>query len=71
VLIIYAFSALFGFLAILFSYSTTLISLIITVAVIFVLHVFAELAGIVMGGKRPVVSFLRRILRKFQRKRSD
>jgi len=71
VLIIYAFSALFGFLAILFSYSTTLVSLLITIVVIFGLHVFAELAGIVMGGKRPVVSFLRRILRKFQRKRSD
>lgn len=66
VLIIYAFSALFGILAILFSYSTTLISLIITVVVIFVLHVFAELAGIVMGGKRPVVGLLRKGLRKIK-----
>jgi len=70
VLIIYAFSALFGVLAILFSYSTTLISLIITAVVIFLLHIFAELAGIVMGGKRPVVNRLRKLLRKIQRQRS-
>lgn len=72
VLIIYAFSALFGILAILFSYSTTLISLIITFFVIFGLHVIAELAGIVMGGKRPVVSLIRKGLRKLRcRKRSN
>lgn len=69
VLVIYAFSALFGILAILFSFSTTLISLIITVVVIILLHIFAELAGLVMGGKRPVVDRLRKLLRKMQRSR--
>ncbi|MGJ9458155.1 glycosyltransferase family 4 protein [Oceanobacillus sp. CF4.6] len=69
VLIIYLFSALFGGLAILFSVGNTTIttSLVITAIVLFILHIFAELAGLVMGGKRPVVDFLRKLKKKMQR----
>ncbi|MCM3741624.1 undecaprenyl/decaprenyl-phosphate alpha-N-acetylglucosaminyl 1-phosphate transferase [Oceanobacillus luteolus] len=64
VLIIYLFSAAFGGLAILFSEASLQFTLIITVFVFLFLHIFAELAGIVLGGKRPVVDFLRKIFWK-------
>ncbi|GEN89748.1 glycosyltransferase family 4 protein [Oceanobacillus sojae] len=60
VVIIYLFSALFGIIGILFSEADLTISLFFTAVMIFLLHIFAELAGLVMGGKRPVVTMLRR-----------
>lgn len=69
VIIIYIFSALFGLLGIMFSNANLTLSLIITMFVILLLHVFAELAGLVMGGKRPIVDFLRKLKRKMQRSR--
>ncbi|MBR3121767.1 MraY family glycosyltransferase [Oceanobacillus profundus] len=67
VIIIYIFSALFGVMGILFSNASPTLSLIISLFVILLLYIFAELAGIVMGGKRPIVSILRKILRKIER----
>lgn len=61
VLIIYAFSALFGSMAIIFSNASITTSLIVTVFILLLLHIFAELAGLVLGGKRPIVSWLGRI----------
>ncbi|OZU88385.1 undecaprenyl-phosphate alpha-N-acetylglucosaminyl 1-phosphate transferase [Virgibacillus indicus] len=69
VLIIYAFSALFGVMAILFSNASITLTMVITIFILFLLHIFAELAGIVMGGKRPVVTALRRLLRFRRRNR--
>ncbi|GAB3065850.1 glycosyltransferase family 4 protein [Virgibacillus ainsalahensis] len=69
VLVIYAFSALFGLMAILFSYASTSTILVVTLFVLALLHIFAELAGVVMGGKRPVVDRLRKLLRKMERDR--
>ncbi|MBP1971506.1 UDP-GlcNAc:undecaprenyl-phosphate GlcNAc-1-phosphate transferase [Virgibacillus natechei] len=69
VLIIYAFSALFGGLAILFSFGTITTALIVTAFVLVLLHIFAELAGVVMGGKRPVVDRLRKLLWKMKKSR--
>ncbi|QGS69586.1 undecaprenyl-phosphate alpha-N-acetylglucosaminyl 1-phosphate transferase [Oceanobacillus sp. 143] len=46
VLILYAFSALFGVMAILFSEASTSTSLIITVIVLFLIQILAELAGL-------------------------
>lgn len=71
VLIIYVFSAVFGALAILFSTADKLFSLIIALIALFFLHIFAELAGIVLGGKRPVVNRLRRIRWKLLRQRNQ
>jgi UDP-GlcNAc:undecaprenyl-phosphate GlcNAc-1-phosphate transferase len=71
VLIIYLFSAVFGGLAILFSTADIVFSIIITVFVFFFLHIFAELAGIVLGGRRPVVDRLRRLRWKLKRRRGD
>lgn len=61
VLIIYAFSALFGIMAIVFSNASITISLIVTFFVLLLLHIFAELAGLVMDGKRPVINWMGRI----------
>ncbi|SFB27193.1 UDP-GlcNAc:undecaprenyl-phosphate GlcNAc-1-phosphate transferase [Lentibacillus halodurans] len=64
VLIIYAFSALFGIMAILFSYASLTTALIITFLVLVLLHIFAELGGLVMGGKKPVLDSVGRMFRK-------
>lgn len=69
VLIIYAFSALFGVMAILFSNASITLTMFITIFILILLHIFAELAGIVMGGKRPVVTALRKLLRFRRRNR--
>jgi UDP-GlcNAc:undecaprenyl-phosphate GlcNAc-1-phosphate transferase len=67
VLIIYVFSALFGFMAILFSEATITTSLIITAIILIILYVFAEIAGLVMGGKRPVIDLVRKSFKKKKR----
>ncbi|WP_318036175.1 MraY family glycosyltransferase [Halobacillus amylolyticus] len=58
VLIIYGFSALFGFLAILFSLTSFAISLGITFLILLLLHLFAEMTGVVSKGKRPVIDMI-------------
>lgn len=70
VLIIYGFSALFGVLAILFSNASVSLLLFITALVLLLLHLFAELAGIVFGGKRPILDMLGRLVRKRYRDQS-
>ena len=62
VIIIYGFSSIFGILAIVFSEASFLVSAIVTVFAIFLIHILAELAGVVLGGKRPVVDSVLRIL---------
>lgn len=64
VIIIYIFSTLFGFIGILFSEASVILSLVCTVILLVLLHIFAELAGLVLGGKRPVVTVLRRLKQK-------
>ena len=64
VLIIYIFSALFGLMAILFSEASLSLSLIITIIVLFLIHLFAEMAGLVLGGKRPVIHFIGRGMKR-------
>lgn len=71
VLIIYAFSAVFGGLAILFSTVSTNFSIIVTIFVLLFLYIFAELAGLVLGGKRPIVNRLRKIKWKINRRRDN
>src|SRR5699024_9319093 len=55
VLIIYTFSAIFGVLAIRFQNASITTSLIITLFILFLLHLFAEMAGLILGGKRPIL----------------
>ncbi|GAB3789554.1 glycosyltransferase family 4 protein [Virgibacillus kimchii] len=67
VLILYVVSALFGTMAILFSNASMMTSIVITFFVLVLLHIFAEIMGLVMGGKRPVLDALQKIVRKKQR----
>lgn len=60
VLILYGFSALFGVLAIIFSTASITTSLIVTVFVLILLHIIAEISGLVMDGKRPVLDAILR-----------
>ncbi|WP_164667622.1 glycosyltransferase family 4 protein [Virgibacillus doumboii] len=68
VLIIYAFSALFGTMAVLFSYASLTTSFIITFFVLVLLHIFAEIGGLVMGGKKPILDTMKKI---FKRREKD
>ena len=63
VLIMYAFSLLFGILAIVFSEASLIVSLIVTIVVLILIHILAEIAGLVKGGKRPVVNGFLKLLR--------
>ncbi|WP_010531617.1 glycosyltransferase family 4 protein [Lentibacillus jeotgali] len=69
VMIIYAFSVLFGTMAILFSYASLTTALVITFLVLLLLHIFAETGGLVMGGKRPILDSVGRVFRKRDRER--
>ncbi|TGB01690.1 glycosyltransferase family 4 protein [Halobacillus salinus] len=62
VLIIYGFSALFGVLAILFSLTPFIVSLGITVVILILLHLFAEMTGVVQKGKRPLIDMVTKSL---------
>ncbi|HLQ71817.1 MAG TPA: MraY family glycosyltransferase [Bacillota bacterium] len=67
VLIIYAFSALFGAMAVMFSNSSLILSFVITVFVLILLHLLAEVSGLVLNGKRPVLNTLHKIFLRKQR----
>jgi len=71
VLIIYVFSALFAFLAVLLSKATITLSLLITLIVLIMLHIFAEVAGLVLDGKRPVIDFIKRPFTKRKKDQQD
>ncbi len=62
VLIIYGFSFIFGVLAIVFTEASFLVSALVTLFVLFLIHILAELAGVVLGGRRPVVDGILNIL---------
>jgi len=70
VLIIYGFSALFGTLAVLFSYASLTTSLLITLLVLVLIHILAELAGLVLDGKRPLIDLLRKLTSRKERDRA-
>lgn len=64
VIIIYLFSALFGILAIIFARASLVVSLIVSFLAFLLVHILAEMAGIVLDGKRPVVDTLLRLVGK-------
>lgn len=63
VLIMYALSAIFGGLAILFSKASFGLSFIIALIVFFLVHLLAEVTGLVLDGKRPVIDFFFRLFK--------
>ncbi|ASN04107.1 glycosyltransferase family 4 protein [Virgibacillus necropolis] len=69
VLIIYAFSALFGCMAILFSNAKLYVTLLVAILVLLIIHIFAEFAGLVLHGKRPVVDSIKKATKKRKKNR--
>lgn len=67
VLIIYAFSATFGALAIIFSDASIHVTLIVSLILVFMLYIIAELVGLVGRGKRPVLRMARKISNKVKK----
>jgi len=63
VIIIYCFSAVFGLLAILFARASLFVSLLVAIVAFLLIHILAEFAGLVMGGKRPVIDTILKIFR--------
>ncbi|MFB4167170.1 MraY family glycosyltransferase [Virgibacillus sp. JSM 102003] len=64
VLIIYGFSAMFGVLAIVFSNAPLNMLLFISFILLLMLHLFAEVVGVVGSGQRPVLKTLKKIFKK-------
>lgn len=61
VLIIYFFSACFGFSAIIFSNATLWISLILMVILLLALQFIAEIVGLIGANRKPLINMIRRI----------
>ncbi|NIK11809.1 glycosyltransferase family 4 protein [Alkalibacillus almallahensis] len=61
VLTIYLLSALFGTLAILFGYSNIASSVLFILIALFLVHIIAEMAGLVLGGKKPVLILMKKL----------
>ncbi|MFC4558020.1 MraY family glycosyltransferase [Virgibacillus kekensis] len=68
VLIIYGFSVMFGALAIIFSNASLTLLLFISFLLWFILHIFAEIVGIVGEGKKPVIQTTKKVFTKIRNK---
>ncbi|WP_439647391.1 MraY family glycosyltransferase [Aquibacillus saliphilus] len=66
VLFLYAFSAVFGALAILFSNASLGLSLIITLILLFLLQLFAELVGVIGKGRKPLLDLSKKMLKRLK-----
>ncbi|WP_096272601.1 glycosyltransferase family 4 protein [Paucisalibacillus globulus] len=64
VLILYGISAVFGTLAIIFSNASISTNLFIVIILLILLHLLAEMAGLVLGGKRPVLSLFGKVFKR-------
>ena len=62
VLIIYGFSIFFGFMAVVFNSATLLTSLIVLGIIILAIQLIAEIAGITLHHRRPILDGLRRVV---------
>lgn len=69
VIVLYAFSFLFGVLAILFSEATVGVAIGVGLVIIILIHILAEFAGLVFGGRRPVVDSITAIFKKNRRQK--
>lgn len=64
VLIIYAFSIFFGLMAIIFNSATLLSSFIILLFIILGVQLIAEIAGVTLSKRRPIINGLRKLVAK-------
>lgn len=68
VLILYGISAIFGVLAVIFNEATITTNLFVVLILLFLLHVLAEIAGLVFGGKRPILDMLKKLFKRKEQK---
>ncbi|MRH43937.1 undecaprenyl-phosphate alpha-N-acetylglucosaminyl 1-phosphate transferase [Aquibacillus halophilus] len=61
VIILYGFSAVFGALAILFSNASIGLTLLIAIVILILLHLLAEMVGVVGKGGRPILKYSKKI----------
>lgn len=71
VLILYGISAVFGTLAVIFNEATITTNLFIFVILLFLLHVLAEIAGLVFGGKSPVLDLVKKLFKRRGQKQEE
>ncbi|WP_085506209.1 glycosyltransferase family 4 protein [Thalassobacillus devorans] len=71
VLILYGFSAFFGFLGVIFSYASFALALGLTFLILVLLHLFAEMTGVLRGGKKPVIDTVKKTASKSSKKEKD
>lgn len=63
VLVMYIFSGLFGVFAIFLARASTGVTMIVAVIVFILVHILAEIAGLVRGGKQPLLDQLRKLFK--------
>lgn len=71
VMIMYGFSLLFGILAIVFAKASVGVTFGVGLLVFILIHILAEIAGLVFGGKRPVVDSLTKWVKGNSRQKDD
>ncbi|MFD1020137.1 glycosyltransferase family 4 protein [Thalassobacillus hwangdonensis] len=71
VLILYGFSILFGFLGVIFSYASFAFALILSFVILLLLHLFAEMTGVVKGGRTPVIDTVKKTAKKTKKELKD
>lgn len=67
VLVMYAFSGLFGIFAIFLARASAGMTLIAVIIIFILVHLLAEIAGLVLGGQQPVINFFRKIFKRKKR----
>src|SRR5699024_910204 len=66
VIVLYAFAFLFGVLAIVFANAPLGVTVGVGLVILILVHILAELAGIVFGGKKPIINSLARIFKRYK-----
>src|SRR5699024_12347561 len=67
VLVMYAFSGLFVIFAIFLERASAAMTLIAVIIIFILVHLLAEIAGLVLGGQQPVINFFRKIFKRKKR----
>src|SRR5699024_6804159 len=64
VLVMYAFSSLFGLLAIALARASIGVTMIVAIIVFILVHLLAEFAGLVFNGRQPVLDSIRKLFKR-------
>lgn len=65
VLVMYGFAVVFGVLAVTFANASTRVTIGVSLIALILIHILAEFAGIVMGGKRPIVDGIIKMFKRY------